>query len=111
MQLQVSDRDQPNKPNSKIAVRLVSQTPDEPKIALEQLNGRLVQLTFSGCFDYDVSRTCQFAYTQNYKKTKTKQQLYRVIPKISLICFREKRSMKLFLKPEITETQSFPPLL
>lgn len=57
VQLPVSDRDQPNKPNSKITVRLVSQTPDEPKISLHQLHDRLAQLTLSGCFDYDVSRT------------------------------------------------------
>ncbi|TDH10366.1 hypothetical protein EPR50_G00074290 [Perca flavescens] len=53
VQLKVMDRDQPNTPNSKFTIRVVKQTPAEPKIDLERMNEGMAQLTFTGCFDYD----------------------------------------------------------
>ncbi|XP_039657855.1 cadherin-like protein 26 isoform X3 [Perca fluviatilis] len=53
VQLKVMDRDQPNTPNSMFTIRVVKQTPAEPKIDLERMNDGMAQLTFTGCFDYD----------------------------------------------------------
>lgn len=55
VQLQVTDIDEQNTTNSQITVSVLSQTPEEPKIAVERIDGRLAQLKFTGCFDYDVS--------------------------------------------------------
>ncbi|KAA8590852.1 hypothetical protein FQN60_001795 [Etheostoma spectabile] len=57
VQLKASDRDQTNTPNSKITIRLVKQTPAEPKIGLEVISDGMAQLTFTGCFDYDKEKT------------------------------------------------------
>lgn len=54
VQLRATDLDQTNTSNSQITISLVSQNPQEPKIGLEQLDGRMAQLKFEGCFDYDV---------------------------------------------------------
>lgn len=49
------DMDQVNTQNSNISIRLLSQEPAEPKIKLKQVEGtKMSQLTFTGCFDYDV---------------------------------------------------------
>ncbi|XP_035513322.1 cadherin-like protein 26 [Morone saxatilis] len=53
VQLQAMDRDQANTTNSKITISLIKQTPETPKIGLIQLDGRMAQLTYEGCFDYD----------------------------------------------------------
>uniref|UniRef100_A0A3B4AXZ9 Cadherin domain-containing protein n=1 Tax=Periophthalmus magnuspinnatus TaxID=409849 RepID=A0A3B4AXZ9_9GOBI len=54
VQLQATDQDEPNSENSTIKFTMVSQTPQEPKIELEQMDPRMAQLKYSGCFDYDV---------------------------------------------------------
>ncbi|XP_031172220.1 cadherin-like protein 26 isoform X5 [Sander lucioperca] len=53
VQLKVMDRDETNTPNSEITIRVVKQTPAEPKIDLKMMNDGMAQLTFTGCFDYD----------------------------------------------------------
>lgn len=52
--LMVTDIDKENTSNSKFDITMVSQTPAEPKIGVEQLQGGLARLTLKGCFDYDV---------------------------------------------------------
>ncbi|KAM7405020.1 hypothetical protein PAMP_012311 [Pampus punctatissimus] len=53
VQLHVIDRDLEDTPNSKITVSVISQTPQDPKIEVMQIDGRISQLAFKGCFDYD----------------------------------------------------------
>ncbi|XP_034733324.1 cadherin-like protein 26 [Etheostoma cragini] len=57
VQLKASDRDQTRTPNSQITIRLVKQTPAEPKIGLEVISEGMAQLTFTGCFDYEKEKT------------------------------------------------------
>ncbi|XP_055078977.1 cadherin-like protein 26 [Periophthalmus magnuspinnatus] len=56
VQLQATDQDEPNSENSTIKFTMVSQTPQEPKIELEQMDPRMAQLKYSGCFDYDKTK-------------------------------------------------------
>ncbi|XP_030590105.1 cadherin-like protein 26 [Archocentrus centrarchus] len=51
--LEVRDIDQANTPNSEVTITMLSQTPLEPKINVEQSSGGLARLTLKGCFDYD----------------------------------------------------------
>ncbi|XP_042263907.1 cadherin-like protein 26 [Thunnus maccoyii] len=53
VQLQVTDRDQQNTTNSKVTLSVISQDPQDPKIEVVQIDGRMAQLSFKGCFDYD----------------------------------------------------------
>ncbi|KAG7228148.1 hypothetical protein INR49_013431 [Caranx melampygus] len=53
VRLDVIDKDQGNTPNSQVTVSVISQEPQEPKIDLVQLNDRVSQLSFKGCFNYD----------------------------------------------------------
>lgn len=55
MQLLVTDRDKRNTSNSEITVSVIKQIPQEPKIGLKMISANVHQLTFKGCFDYDVS--------------------------------------------------------
>ncbi|XP_040920190.1 cadherin-like protein 26 isoform X2 [Toxotes jaculatrix] len=57
VRLVASDRDEMNSSNSKITIRVASQNPAQPKINVDQINGRMAQLTFTGCFDYDRVKT------------------------------------------------------
>ncbi|XP_037629814.1 cadherin-like protein 26 isoform X1 [Sebastes umbrosus] len=52
-QLMVSDLDQRNTSNSKVTMTMISQKPLVPQIKLNQIDGRMAQLTFEGCFNYD----------------------------------------------------------
>ncbi|TKS77810.1 Cadherin-like protein 26 [Collichthys lucidus] len=70
VQLQAMDRDQEDTPNSRITISLVSQTPEEPKIELEQIDSRMAQLILKGCFDYD--------YHGEVDESATKHDLLRV---------------------------------
>lgn len=54
MQLKALDRDQEGTSNSEITISLISQSPQEPQIDVEQIDGRMAQLKLKGCFDYDV---------------------------------------------------------
>ncbi|XP_065325735.1 cadherin-like protein 26 [Pelmatolapia mariae] len=51
--LVVTDIDKEKTPNSEFDITMVSQSPEEPKIAVQQLEGGLAKLTLKGCFDYD----------------------------------------------------------
>ncbi|XP_056126658.1 cadherin-like protein 26 [Rhinichthys klamathensis goyatoka] len=57
--LQAHDNDQPDTPNSQFTMRVVSQEPALPKISLKDIPGttKIKQLTFTGCFDYDIVKT------------------------------------------------------
>ncbi|XP_040008667.1 cadherin-like protein 26 [Xiphias gladius] len=53
VQLKALDRDQQGTSNSEITISLISQSPQEPQIDVEQIDGRMAQLKLKGCFDYD----------------------------------------------------------
>ncbi|XP_051913067.1 cadherin-like protein 26 isoform X3 [Hippocampus zosterae] len=53
IRMEVIDPDQENSPNSTVTLSVVSQSPQVPKIDLHQIDPRMAQLTFKGCFDYD----------------------------------------------------------
>ncbi|KAG8002549.1 Cadherin-like protein 26 [Nibea albiflora] len=53
VQLQATDPDKPDTPNSDFTISLVSQKPEEPKIDLEVIDKKMAQLVLKGCFDYD----------------------------------------------------------
>ncbi|KAI4873635.1 hypothetical protein NFI96_031467 [Prochilodus magdalenae] len=61
--LQAKDKDEKGNDNSRITMRVVSQQPASPPIALKSLSSSplddnvISQLTFTGCFDYDKART------------------------------------------------------
>ena len=55
VQLQVVDLDKEKTENSTVTISVLSQDPKEPKLNVFQTNGsRLGQLSYEGCFDYDV---------------------------------------------------------
>lgn len=54
LDLHMKDKDLENTRNSTISVSVLSQSPQEPKIGIKQINNSLAHLTFSGCFDYEV---------------------------------------------------------
>ncbi|XP_077579693.1 cadherin-like protein 26 isoform X2 [Stigmatopora nigra] len=51
--IEVIDLDQQNTPNSTVTLSIISQSPQEPKFDLHQIDERSANLTFKGCFDYD----------------------------------------------------------
>ncbi|TTO15643.1 Cadherin-like protein 26 [Bagarius yarrelli] len=55
--LHVSDRDGEGTDNSRVSMRIVSQEPESPTISLKPVNDRFSNLSLSGCFDYDKTRT------------------------------------------------------
>uniref|UniRef100_A0A3B4AVG7 Cadherin domain-containing protein n=1 Tax=Periophthalmus magnuspinnatus TaxID=409849 RepID=A0A3B4AVG7_9GOBI len=67
VQLQATDQDEPNSENSTIKFTMVSQTPQEPKIELEQMDPRMAQLKYSGCFDYDILMNLYLRFSENKK--------------------------------------------
>lgn len=54
VRLDVIDIDERNSSNSRVTISIISQEPQEPKIHVVQLNDRVSQLGFKGCFNYDV---------------------------------------------------------
>nr|XP_019951601.1 PREDICTED: cadherin-like protein 26 [Paralichthys olivaceus] len=57
VELNFIDKDKQNTPNSSVTVSIISQTPAEPKIGVEQLSNQMAQLKLKGCFDYDKIKT------------------------------------------------------
>ncbi|XP_037100452.1 cadherin-like protein 26 isoform X3 [Syngnathus acus] len=53
IRIEVIDPDEENTPNSTVTLSVISQSPQVPKIDLHQIDPRMAQLTFKGCFDYD----------------------------------------------------------
>ncbi|XP_061666115.1 cadherin-like protein 26 [Syngnathoides biaculeatus] len=53
VRIEVSDHDQENTPNSTVTLSVISQSPQVPKFELHQIDSRMAQLTFEGCFDYN----------------------------------------------------------
>ncbi|KAG7521306.1 cadherin 26 [Solea senegalensis] len=56
VQLHATDRDQSGTPNSNITISVISQKPQQPVIALKQIDDRMAWLTLAGCFNYDKTR-------------------------------------------------------
>ncbi|XP_058499851.1 cadherin-like protein 26 isoform X2 [Solea solea] len=56
VQLHAMDSDQRGTPNSNVTISVISQKPQQPVIALKQIDDRLAQLTLTGCFNYDKTR-------------------------------------------------------
>ncbi|KAM3617046.1 uncharacterized protein V6R79_001623 [Siganus canaliculatus] len=65
VQLLAMDRDQENTSNSEITIKLISQSPQDPKISVKQLDGRLAQLMYDGCFDYDEKKKYEVVVQAN----------------------------------------------
>ncbi|CAN9515377.1 unnamed protein product [Ophioblennius macclurei] len=63
VQLYVSDIDEPDTPNSRFTISVLSQTGSselgDPKFEVDQLDTRMAQLAFTGCFDYDKQKQYQ----------------------------------------------------
>ncbi|KAL1021482.1 hypothetical protein UPYG_G00013850 [Umbra pygmaea] len=58
VQLKPTDTDEENTVNSTVSVKVVSQTPAEPKISVKYVEGsKMNQLAFTGCFDYDKEKS------------------------------------------------------
>lgn len=66
------DPDQGDSPNSTVTLSVVSQSPQVPKMDLHQIDPRMAQLTFKGCFDYDVSVTDFFFFSTDTCKDLSK---------------------------------------
>lgn len=77
--LYMNDKDLKNTVNSTISVSVISQSPQEPKIGIKQINNSLAHLTSSGCFDYDV-RTGDLLYLHQWAAPCT--YTHRLINKI-----------------------------
>lgn len=110
--LVVTDKDKENTANSEFNITMVSQTPAEPKIAVQQLPGGLAKLTLKGCFDYDVRFIAIFLL--NLWKVNVHANKHVEFSNISniFICFRKQQSIPSSYKQKIVEqSQRLSPLL
>nr|XP_057907471.1 cadherin-like protein 26 [Doryrhamphus excisus] len=57
VQIEVTDPDEADTPNSTVTLSIFSQSPQVPKIDLHRIDDKMSQLTFKGCFDYDKVKT------------------------------------------------------
>ncbi|XP_061650766.1 cadherin-like protein 26 isoform X2 [Phyllopteryx taeniolatus] len=53
VRIEVTDPDQQNTPNSTVTLSVISQSPQVPEFDIHQIDSRMGQLTFKGCFDYN----------------------------------------------------------
>ncbi|XP_061545149.1 cadherin-like protein 26 [Phycodurus eques] len=53
VRVEVTDPDQQNTPNSTVTLSVISQSPQVPEFDIHQIDSRMAQLTFKGCFDYN----------------------------------------------------------
>ncbi|XP_061591783.1 cadherin-like protein 26 [Cololabis saira] len=57
VQLEATDIDKEKTNNSTFTMSVVSQTPKEPPIVMDQIDNRMGRLKFTGCFDYDKAKS------------------------------------------------------
>lgn len=83
--LVVTDKDKENTPNSEFNITMVSQTPAEPKIAVQQLTGGLAKLTLKGCFDYDKATKYTIILQAKDRGTKPKSQSSTAVITLNIV--------------------------
>ncbi|XP_013765926.1 cadherin-like protein 26 [Pundamilia nyererei] len=83
--LVVTDKDKENTANSEFNITMVSQTPAEPKIAVQQLPGGLAKLTLKGCFDYDKATKYTIVLQAKDRGTKPKTQSSTAVVTLNIV--------------------------